>query len=178
MTAVRLVLVRHGEAAAPWDEAHDPGLSPRGRQQAEAMAEALVAGCDPLPIVVSPLRRTRETAAALERRWGVTAQVDPRVGEVPSPTTDLAQRATWLRQLLATPPSELTDDLARWRDDVRAALTDLATDTVIVTHFVAIRVASGLADYTPDYCSRTVLEAGPGGLRLLERGDERLTVVR
>ena len=52
------------------------------------MAAAL-APLGPLPIVVSPLRRTRETAAALERLWATTAVVDDRVAEIPSPTDDL-----------------------------------------------------------------------------------------
>ena len=46
-----------------------------GRAQAEAMAAAI--GGDARPLFVSPLRRTRETAAALERLWGSTATVEP-----------------------------------------------------------------------------------------------------
>ena len=58
----RLVLVRHGRAAAGWDADADPGLDATGREQADAVAAAL-APEGPLPVVVSPMRRTRETAA-------------------------------------------------------------------------------------------------------------------
>ena len=51
--------------------------------------------------MVSPLRRTRETAAALEQIWGVTAVVDDRVAEIPSPTDDLAARGAWLSPAMA-----------------------------------------------------------------------------
>ncbi len=59
----RLILVRHGRAAGGWDDDLDPGLDELGRAQAEAMAD-LVAPRGPLPILVSPMRRCRETAAA------------------------------------------------------------------------------------------------------------------
>ena len=62
----RLYLVRHGKAAAGFGEARDPGLDPVGHQQAAAMAAAL-APLGPTPLVVSAMRRTRETAAALRR---------------------------------------------------------------------------------------------------------------
>src|SRR5205823_2854249 len=89
----RLILVRHGEAAAGWHQDRDPGLSEDGHRQAADMAAAL-APLGPLPIVVSPLRRTRETAAPLEAVWGTAATVDCRVGEIVSPIDDLEERTT------------------------------------------------------------------------------------
>lgn len=169
--------MRHGEAAAGWGEHHDPGLSPAGRTQAEAMADAL-APLGPLPILVSPLRRARETAAALERRWGVTARVEPAVGEVPSPGDDLAGRAAWLASLLTMPWDEWPDELVAWREGVLDALRAAEEDAVVVTHFVVVRAATGMADFRPDYCSRTVLETTATGLRVVERGAARETVVR
>ena len=75
----RITMVRHGQAAAGFGEDHDPGLSPLGRQQAAAAADA-VESLGPLPILCSPLRRCRETAQALADRWGVTPTVDAAVG--------------------------------------------------------------------------------------------------
>src|SRR3989338_8555405 len=80
---VRLYLVRHGRAAASFAEARDPVLAPEGRAQAEVLAGRL-APLGPLPIVTSPLRRTRETAAPLARRWGRAARVEPAVAEIPA----------------------------------------------------------------------------------------------
>ncbi|CAA9228164.1 MAG: hypothetical protein AVDCRST_MAG50-1630 [uncultured Acidimicrobiales bacterium] len=77
----RIWMVRHGRAAAGFGAELDPGLDDHGRAQAEAVADRL-APLGPLPMVVSPLRRCRETAAPLEARWGVTARVDPDVGEI------------------------------------------------------------------------------------------------
>jgi len=57
----KLYLVRHGQAAASWGEDPDPSLNALGHGQAARMAAALAA-LGPMPIMISPLRRTRETA--------------------------------------------------------------------------------------------------------------------
>ena len=77
----RITLVRHGQAAAGWGDDLDPGLSPVGRSQAEATADAL-ASIGPQPIVCSPLRRCRETSAPLAARWAVESVIDAGVGEI------------------------------------------------------------------------------------------------
>ena len=64
----RLILVRHGRAAAGWGADLDPGLDELGRTQAENVAKVL-APQGPLPIVTSPLRRCQETAAPLAALW-------------------------------------------------------------------------------------------------------------
>lgn len=173
----RLYLVRHGRPAAGFSVAQDAGLDPMGIAQAEAMAEHL-ASVGPLPIIVSPLRRTRETAAPLEHRWGA-ARVEPAVGEIPSPGIPFATRGEWLRTIMAGKWSDVDAALREWRDAVIAALRALPDSTVVVSHFVAINAAVGAAtaddqviSFSPDHCSVTVLEAEGGRLRLVERGAE------
>ena len=173
----RLYLVRHGEAAAGGGEDAAPPLSDNGRRQAEAMATAL-APLGPLPVVTSPLRRTRETAAALEAAWGAAAAVDPAVGEVPSPTDDLAERMTWLAGLLPMPMGQWPSHLQEWRRDVNHALLALDADTVVVTHYVAIRSVVDDQDFHPDYCSVTVVDNAGGRLTPVELVQQRRTVVR
>ncbi len=178
-----LVLVRHGRAAAAWDADRDPGLDAIGRGQAESLAAA-VAPDGPLPIVASPMRRTRETAAALERVWGVVADVEPAVGEIRAPVDDLPGRGAWLRSVYAGRWSEQDGALVRWRDQLLAALGALERDTVVVTHFFGINAAVGAASrddrlvcFRPDNCSRTVLENDGGRLRLVQLGAEGTTAV-
>jgi broad specificity phosphatase PhoE len=179
----RLTLVRHGRAAAGWGDDLDPGLDELGRAQAEAMADAL-AEAGPLPIVVSPLRRTRETAAPLEARWETTATVDPAVGEIPSPSDDLAERAGWLGPVMRSSWDEQPADLHAWRQNVLDALLAIEEDTVVVTHFVAINVAYGAATddrrvtcFAPDNCSRTVFDSDGETLTLVETGGQAETRV-
>lgn len=179
----RLILVRHGEAAAGWNEDRDPGLSEEGHRQAAEMAVAL-ASRGPLPIVVSPLRRTRETAAPLEEAWGVTATVEPGVGEIVSPIEDLEERTTWLRGFMAGTWTAASPEHAKWRQNVIDTLTAIPHDAVVVTHFIAINAAVGAASADPRVvnfmagnCSRTTLDVVDGQLSVVELGGEAITVV-
>jgi broad specificity phosphatase PhoE len=179
----RLILVRPGEAAAGWGEDRDPGLSDDGRRQAADMA-ATLASTGPLPIVVSPLRRTRETAAALEHVWGTTATIDAGVGEITSPIDDLEERTVWLRQFMAGTWDTAGADHTGWRQQVIDTLAAIEGDAVVVTHFIAINAAVGAAtddarvvSFMPGNCSRTVLDVADGRLSLVELGGEAITRV-
>lgn len=140
----RLYLVRHGQAAAGYGDDPDPGLDDLGHQQAEAMALQL-APIGPIPMLTSPLQRTRQTAAALERQWGTMAVVDPAVAEIPAPSDDLAERHAWIQQALASTWTDLGPRYTSWRTMVTDLFLRIREDTVIVTHFVAINAAIGVA---------------------------------
>ena len=177
--------MRHGQPLAGYDQDHDPGLDDVGRAQAEAAAVDL-APLGPLPVVTSPLRRTRETAAPLERQWAVTASVEPAVGEIKSPTDDLADRSAWLGEILRGRRrwAELDGERRQWRAGVVAALLALDVDTVVVTHYIAINAAVGEAtgddrvvNFRPDNCSCTALESDGQRLTLVQLGRQRETIV-
>jgi broad specificity phosphatase PhoE len=180
----RLYLVRHGRAAAGWEK-DDPGLDDVGRAQADTVAERL-APLGPLAIVTSPLRRARQTAAPLEARWGITASVAAAVGEVPSPDgVPAAARPEWLRSVMAGTWTALGPRYLQYRDDAVAFLCSLGHDTVVTSHFVAINAAIGAAVggdrmvfLALDNGSVTVMDAGPGGLALVEGGSEADTLIR
>src|SRR4051794_30130372 len=126
-----LHLVRHGRAAAGWGDDIDPGLDEIGRAQAVAVAAAL-AELGPLPLISSPLRRTRETAAPLAARWGIEAEIEPLVGEIPSPTDDLAERMAWLPGALRGRWADLDEPVAAWRDQLIDYMLARPADAVIV----------------------------------------------
>ncbi|MGC8463823.1 MAG: histidine phosphatase family protein [Acidimicrobiales bacterium] len=87
--ATELLLVRHGASEAaeegrsfPMLGVHsDPPLAPEGREQAEAVCRRL-AGLGIKSVVVSPLRRTAETAAPLLAMLGAQPVVEPDLREV------------------------------------------------------------------------------------------------
>jgi broad specificity phosphatase PhoE len=179
----RLILVRHGEAAAAWSDAPDPGLSPLGREQAQAVADDLRATA-PCAIVSSPLRRARETAMPLEALWQRQAVIEPGVAEVPSSGIDTGNRMKWLAWFLTCRWADLDDCLRAWRDGVVATLTAMPEDTIVFTHYVAINVAVGLATgddrvlcFRPGNGSRTVIDTDGTTLTLVARGDEAETKV-
>jgi broad specificity phosphatase PhoE len=174
--SVRLILVRHGKPDGRWGRDPDPGLDPHGHAQAAAVADAL-ADLGPRPIVVSPLRRTRETAAPIERVWAVEARVDPAVGELTAPADPRPDPQTWLRSVMAATGADFPDVLGPFRSRVLGAIRSLRTDTVVVTHFLAINAVVGAATgddrvvcFAPAHCSRTVVELAGDTLRLVELG--------
>lgn len=149
-----LIVVRHGRTEANaagllLGQRLDPGLDDLGHRQAAQLATAL----GPVDRVVSsPLRRTRETAAAL----GPPVEIDERWVEIDYGTLD------------GTPLADVpADTWARWRVDttfrpgggeslaalgarVRAAADDLLEesherDIVVVTHVSPIKAVTGWA---------------------------------
>ena len=180
---ITLYLIRHGQASAGFDQAYDPGLDSVGLVQAEAIAQELEP-IGPLPVVSSPLRRTRETAAAFEKCWNVRTTVEPAVAEIPSPTEDLQARADWLRRAMQGHWAALPPVYQHWRDQVIVALLATKKTTVVTTHFIAINAAVGFATqddrlvcFEPDNCSCTRMEVADGTLRLVELGRRRETDV-
>ena len=179
----KLYLVRHGKAKAGWDSDHDPGLDELGLRQARATAEIL-APLGPLPIVTSPMARTRETSAALEDIWGRPPRIEQRVSEIPSPNLDLAARTEWLIRVMGDRWSNLGAELQRWRKGVIKALLEIDGDTVIFSHFIAINVTAGEATgddrvvvFLPDNGSITIIETAAGGLAVVSYGSEAATFI-
>jgi broad specificity phosphatase PhoE len=175
----RLYMVRHGRAAAGFADSMDPGLDELGRMQAESVAGQL-SSLDPMALVTSPLARARQTAMPLARMWKREPQIEPRVGEIPSPPgMRLEDRTDWLRTLMhASWPGSGTE-LLSWREALIAALLAQTRDTVIFSHFLAINAAMGAAMgddrirlFSPDNCSVTVFEVTNGTLQLAEKGRE------
>ncbi len=172
-----IFLVRHGEAAASWGEAADPGLSDRGHRQASAAAEALIAAGATHP-VTSPMARCRETSQAFERATGRTAPVDSRISEIETPA-GLDDRSAWLRDVMTGRWSEAGHDFSPWRQAAFEAVNNAKDGTVFFSHFVAINAIVGMLDgeedvvvFRPMHCSITRLERVDGQLFVAERGEE------
>jgi probable phosphoglycerate mutase len=89
--ACELLLVRHGESQparegepVPMvDGQGDPPLDPVGEDQAERVADRLLAAGEPISaIYATTLQRTRQTAAPLASRLGLEVQIEPDLREV------------------------------------------------------------------------------------------------
>jgi broad specificity phosphatase PhoE len=181
----RLHLVRHGRAAAGWDDDPDPPLDDLGRSQAAALADAL-APHGPLALVTSPLARCRETAAPLAARWGVMPVVEPLVAEIPSPEgVPMGERVPWLRRAMQGTWADLGGRYTAYRDAVLGRLAACDDDTVVVSHFVAINAVIGaclgddrLVIRSLDNVSRTVVDVDGGRFALVEGGREADTLIR
>src|SRR6187549_3019722 len=177
----RIYMIRHGRPASTWGgDDLDPGLDDAGRTQAEQVAEVLLAMPDrPVRVVSSPLRRCRETSEPFAQALGVSIEIDPRVGEIPTPAA-LApdERPGWLRKAFGGLWREIEGDLDYdiWRSDVARTVAGYE-GAAVFSHYVAINaaVSTALGDervmgFRPDHCSITVFEPRDGGLILIEKG--------
>ncbi|WP_327413709.1 bifunctional RNase H/acid phosphatase [Streptomyces sp. NBC_01233] len=115
------VLLRHGETALTPQKrfsgsgGSDPELSPAGRRQAAAVAEALAARGTVQTVISSPLRRCRETARTVADRLGLPATVEEGLREV--------DFGAWEGLTFAEVQERFPDDLQAWLDSPRAAPT-------------------------------------------------------
>jgi probable phosphoglycerate mutase len=131
-------LVRHGEAAASFDQEIDPGLSLLGHEQSATAAQQLSAIVPPdAQLLSSPKQRALQTGAPFVSLRDAVLQSDDRFIELPSPE-GLAQRSEWLQQALAANWSALPTAVHDWQNGIAAALQSLSTPTVIFTHFLVI----------------------------------------
>lgn len=186
-----VTLVRHARPAAAWGTDPDPGLDDVGRGQADATARSLAAESPMLPIFTSPLRRCRETAAALVQQWGRPAVVLDAVAEIPAPPLDAPARRLWLEQAMAGTWQALQDDASPgspdylgWRNRLVETVRALEHDCVVFSHFIAINAVVGaalgreeLVCFRPDHASVTRVAVDGSGMRVVELGGETTTLV-
>jgi probable phosphoglycerate mutase len=190
--AAELHVVRHAdavpesnEAFTVYDDYEAHPLSPRGRAQAEALAERF-AETGVAAVYASPVRRAYETAEAIAAAAGVDVRIEPRVTEIAIGATDdamaLRDRLPWLAMIAirdgswATIPG--TEPSAGVRARMLAALDAIAARhpgerVAVVSHAGAINAALGaIASSDHDFlfplanASVSVLRIG-GGRRLL-----------
>lgn len=178
-------VIRHGKPASTWGGSEDdPGLDAVGLEQARAVAReimALAPGVRPDRVVSSPLLRCRETAAPLAEALGVEVELDPRVGEIPTPAAlSAADRPDWLRQAFTGRWTDIVGDLdyEAWTRAVASALAE-HQGAAVFSHFVALNAALASATgeqavviFRPDHCSRTVFRMEQERLILVEKGRE------
>lgn len=186
----RVYLIRHGKPAAAWgDDDTDPGLDAAGQAQAEAVAAALMALPEderPKAVVSSPLRRCFETALPLSRALGVEIEIDPAVGEIPTPATlSHADRPAWLREAMAGDWTAIRGDIDydAWRRAVAASVT-ARPGCAVFSHFVAINGVLSLIQgeervivFRPDHTSCSTFEVEKGALKLCQLGAAAVTQI-
>jgi probable phosphoglycerate mutase len=173
----RLLFVRHGESQANAIRSLDcavpgPGLTERGRAQAEALADDL-AGTGVHAVWASSMTRAQETAAPLADRLGLVVTIDPdlreaHVGDLHPRSDDSAiwhwntLYARWLADAELgdrRPGGESAAEvIGRYVPAVRSIVDSLADGetAVIVTHGAAMRLV--LAGLCPEVSPAYALE--------------------
>ncbi|MER5610863.1 bifunctional RNase H/acid phosphatase [Streptomyces sp. NPDC002215] len=150
-TPATFVLLRHGETALTPEKrfsgsgGSDPELSAAGRHQAECIARSLAARGTVEEIVSSPLRRCRETAAAVAARLGLEVRIEEGLRE-----TDFG---AWEGLTFAEVRERYGPDLDAWLASAKAAPTGGGESFAEVTR----RVSATRDRLTTRHAGRTVL---------------------
>lgn len=180
--ANNIYLVRHGQAAAHWDQADDPGLSDLGRQQAASTATELLDRVGPgIRLVSSPLQRARETARPLAEALEAQVAIAEPFREIPTPV-ERGDRQTWLNGIARQRWNEQDLLVRDWRSALLARLRQVREPTVVFTHFMVLNaIVSELTDdgrvvcFLPDNASVTTVRWASDDLQLVELGRQLKT---
>ena len=181
---MKIYLVRHGEAAATWQESDDPGLSALGHQQAAATARQLAGQVDAnVRLVSSPLRRTRETALPLATALGAKVTIIEAFREIPTPVPRV-ERQAWLHSIARQSWREQHAMVRDWHRLLLQQLRQIRHPTVIFTHFMVLNAIVGTLSasdkvmcYLPDNASVTILHREDESLQVAELGRQFKTLV-
>ncbi|MGG7576846.1 histidine phosphatase family protein [Rhizobium sp. Nf11,1] len=157
-----IFLLRHGEttwnAAGRFQGHKDSPLTQRGQQQADQMGELLARelerSFDQIDVHVSPLGRTKETAARIARYVPLASRDDPRLMEVTTGSWDgmshyeismeypsMLEGATGFDWFFRSPDGE-TFDAACAR--VEEWLSGLRSTTIAISHGLTGRLIRGM----------------------------------
>ena len=177
-------LVRHGEAAASFDQDTDPPLSDLGREQAARSADRL-SRCvpDEAQLLSSPKLRAMQTGEPFAVLRKSALDVDRRFIELPSPG-DLNERKDWIQRVLKGQWSELPESVHDWQRDIVTTIQALRAPTVIFSHFLVINTVAAhmsgedsVLQCLPANGSVHHLRVEEGSWQWVERGEMLQSVV-
>ena len=177
-------LVRHGEAAAAFDQNTDPPLSDLGREQATESAECL-SRCvpDDARLLTSPKLRAIQTGEPFAALRKSALDIDRRFIELPSPGA-LTARKDWIQRVLKGRWSELPESVHDWQHDIVATIQAFQIPTVIFSHFLVINTVAAymsgedkVLQCLPANGSVHHLRVDEGSWQWVERGEMLQSVV-
>lgn len=177
-------LVRHGEAAASFDQDTDPPLSKLGREQSAGSAQYL-SRCVPnnAQLLSSPKLRATQTGEPFATLRDAALDIDSRFIELPSPG-ELDERKDWIQRVLKGRWSELPQSVHDWQGNIVGAIQVLQAPTVIFTHFLVINTVAAhmsgedaVLQCLPANGSVHRLRVDEGAWQWIERGEMLQSVV-
>ena len=177
-------LVRHGEAAASFDQDADPPLSDLGREQAARSAERL-SRCvpDDAQLLSSPKLRAVQTGDPFAVLRKSALDIDRCFIELPSPG-DLNERKDWIQRVLKGRWSELPESVHDWQRDIVTTIQALRAPTVVFSHFLVINTVAAhmsgedaVLQCLPANGSVHHLRVEEGSWQWVERGEMLQSVV-
>ena len=183
---ISIYLIRHGEAASSWDQDRDPGLSLRGKEQANSLSDRLnqEEDLDSCNIISSPLLRAQQTAEPFSKKRNIKIYTDTSFSEIPSPGISLAARKEWLTKIFSIKKADLGPHQENWIKQIIKSIKEQEKTTLIFSHFMVINSIVShiqknkeLVVFKPDYCSVTKIILENSSISLKLKGKELPTTI-
>ena len=163
MSEIKLIFVRHGEAANAWGSHKDPGLSSNGLEQAKSILEnAELQSLEKFDFISSPKTRAIETSKPLAAKFQKKISIDEIFDEIPSKGIPNDIKQDWLRKIITMDKRSLPSEIKRWDDEIYKRVISFQNNSIIFCHFMVINsILSNLTKsetilyFHPDYVSIT-----------------------
>ena len=119
MSEIKLIFIRHGEAANAWGTHKDPGLSSLGYKQAESILENdELQRLNEFDFISSPKARAIETAKPLANKFQKKISIDETFNEIPSKNIADNMKQDWLKRIITMDKKTLPREIKRWDEKI------------------------------------------------------------
>tara|TARA_S200000501_G_scaffold332445_1_gene335159 strand:+ start:22 stop:585 length:564 start_codon:yes stop_codon:yes gene_type:complete len=161
MSEIKLIFIRHGEAANAWGNHPDPGLSDKGILQAKNLIKHDdLQDLQNYSFISSPKLRAIETAKPLANRFNKKIELDKSFIEIPAQNIALDKKQLWLKEIIDTKKDKLPQYVKVWNKKIFDASISAKNNSIIFTHFMVINAliseltsSETLLYFYPDYTS-------------------------
>ena len=144
MSEIKLILIRHGEAASAFGESEDPSLSALGTKQSKKLVKDLnIDVLNKYKFFSSPKARAIQTAKPLVDILKKDLIVKKEFSEIPAPKIDSKEKQRWLKNIMSLPIDKLPKDVNLWRQNLLKVMSSLEKNTIVFTHFMVINALIG-----------------------------------
>ena len=182
----KVILVRHGEAASTWDgDDRDPGLSPKGVDQAKSINDfTKKIFSKEYEFISSPKKRAIETLKYASEGIDINFSINENFVEIPAEDIDSDIRFEWLKDISTRKIDTLPDDIKNWRKKIIETTFSLENNSIIFCHFMVINVLVGYAiekdrllHFYPDNASITEIEIENKNISVVSMKDVEKTII-
>ncbi len=166
MSSINIIFVRHGEAASPWQDHDDPGLSNSGRKQSKKLINnKLLKSLSDYDFISSPKKRAIETSSPLSRFFKKEVKINHSFTEIPSNNIEKSKKNIWLKNIVKIDKVDLPSNIIQWSEKVFEETISFKKNTIIFSHFMVLNsLVSKLTKnksilcYYPEYTSTLILK--------------------
>jgi len=163
MSEIKLIFIRHGEAANAWGTHKDPGLSSLGYKQAESILENdELQRLNEFDFISSPKARAIETAKPLANKFQKKISIDETFNEIPSKDIADNMKQDWLKRIITMDKITLPREIKKWDKEIYERVISFQKNSIIFCHFMVINsILSNITKsdtilyFHPDYVSIT-----------------------